>query len=68
MEVAPVATADAQRALELPMSDLEDAMQAAAALSAGATVIVTRNIRDYSKSPVRAVTPDQLLKELAQRG
>ena len=33
VEVAPVATADAKRALDLPMTDVEDAFQAAAALA-----------------------------------
>ncbi len=62
IEVAPVATADARRALELPMTDLEDAFQAAAALACGADAIVTRNIADYRRSPVDALTPSAFLK------
>lgn len=62
VEVAPVATADAHRALDLPMSDVEDAFQAAAALAWRADVIVTRNISDYRHSPVRALSPAMFLK------
>jgi predicted nucleic acid-binding protein len=62
VEVAPVSTADARRALELPMGDLEDAFQAAAALAWGADAIVTRNVADYRRSPVEALTPSAFLK------
>src|SRR6185436_15279022 len=51
IEVAPASTADARRALALPMADLEDAFQAAAALAWGANAIVTRNTADYRRSP-----------------
>lgn len=73
VEVAPTATADARRAIELPMADLEDAFQAAAALAWGADAIVTRNIRDFRRSPVRALTPAAFLQQtgaeqLAARG
>ncbi len=42
-------------AAELPMADFEDAMQVAAARACGARYIVTRNVRDYERSPIRAV-------------
>lgn len=64
VEVAPVTTADARRALDLPVSDLEDAFQAAAALAWRADAIVTRNVVDYRRSPILAVTPAQFLKRL----
>lgn len=63
IEVAPASTADARRALALPMADLEDAFQAAAALAWGANAIVTRNIADYRRSPVDALTPSAFLKQ-----
>lgn len=59
VEVAPVGTAQAVQALSLPMADLEDALQAAAALAFRAEHIVTRNLRDYRNSPVPAVSPRQ---------
>ncbi|MGH8726681.1 MAG: PIN domain-containing protein [Burkholderiales bacterium] len=64
VEVAPVATADARRALALPISDIEDAFQVAAALAWGADAIVTRNVSDFRRSPVRALSPAGFLKQL----
>lgn len=64
VEVVPVASKDANRALELPMNDLEDAMQTSAALSWGADFIITRNLADYRKSPVPAASPKKFLDQL----
>ncbi|GAB4169577.1 MAG: PIN domain-containing protein [Terrimicrobiaceae bacterium] len=66
VDVAPVATADAERALALPMSDLEDALQAASALSAGASFIITRNLLDYALSPVPAISPEAFAGKLSE--
>jgi len=63
VEVAPAGTADARRALESPMADLEDAFQAVVALAWKADAIVTRNIRDFRRSPVRALTPSAFLMQ-----
>jgi hypothetical protein len=57
VQVSPTATKDARYALNLDMPDLEDAMQAAAALACRADVIVSRNSKHYRKSPVPAMTP-----------
>ena len=51
-------------AVGLPMADFEDAMQVATARACGARYIVTRNIRDYQRSPIRAVNSQQALGEL----
>ena len=51
-------------AAELPMADFEDAMQVAAARARGARHIVTRNVRDYENSPIRAVNPQEALSVL----
>lgn len=64
VEVAATGTAEARRALGLPMPDLEDAFQAAAALAWEADVIVTRNLADYRHSPVAAVAPAEFLRRL----
>jgi len=66
VEVAQVGHAEMQLALRLDMSDLEDAMQAAAAAACGAGRIVTRNARDFKRSPIPAVTPKGLLREMAK--
>lgn len=62
VEVAAVGDADAKVALSLPMNDLEDAFQAATALAWNVDFIVTRNVADYKKSPIKAVTPAAFLK------
>jgi hypothetical protein len=46
------------------MRDVDNALQAAVAC--GANAIATRNVRDYSRSPVRASTATALLKEIAK--
>ena len=47
------------------MKDFEDALQVAAAMAAGAEVIATRNVRDYAHAPIRAASPEALLRELS---
>lgn len=64
VEVPTVGNADARIALSLPMKDLEDAFQAAAALVWNADFIVTRNLPDYKGSPVRAITPASFLDRI----
>ncbi len=62
-----VATTDTQGiryAAELPMADFEDAMRVAAARACGARYIVTRNVRDYERSPIPAVDPQEALTAL----
>lgn len=63
VEVAATGTAQAKHALNLPMADFEDALQAAAAVQAGADFIVTRNIPDYQRSPIPAITPTDFLAQ-----
>jgi len=43
------------------MPDFEDALQAAAARACGASVIITRNEKDFLASPVAAMTPEAFL-------
>ena len=52
---------DALRALDWPMSDFEDALQAVAALACGASQIITRNGRDFVGTPVPAIAPEEFL-------
>ena len=62
--VAPADTPALRYAVSLPMADFEDAMQVAAARACGARYIVTRNIRDFSGSPIPALTPRDALAQL----
>ncbi len=64
VEVPPTGTDAAVQALEFPMHDLEDALQAAAALAFGASFIVTRNTAYYRRSPVPALSPVDFLKRI----
>lgn len=47
------------------ISDYEDALQYACAETVGADYIVTRNIKDYGKTEIRVISPEELLKLLA---
>ena len=62
--VASTDTEGIRYAAELPMADFEDAMQVAAARACGARHIVTRNVRDYERSPIRAIDPHDALSGL----
>lgn len=64
LTVAPVGHQSLLYALSLPMRDFEDAMQVAAAQAAGVQYIITRNIRDFTNSPIPAITPEQALQDL----
>lgn len=62
--VAPADTPALRYAVSLPMADFEDAMQVAAARACGAHQIVTRNVRDFVRSPIPAMTPGEALATL----
>ncbi len=51
-------------ALDLGFTDMEDAMQAVAAIRFGAQLIATRNVKDYRKSPIQAILPRDILSHL----
>ena len=62
--VAPTTTESFLYAGSLDLSDFEDALQVAAAAACQATVIATRNLQDYARSPIRAADPQAVLAEL----
>ena len=59
--VATTTHEDAVQALGWPMPDLEDALQSAAAKACDAEYIITRNMQDFSGSPVSALEPEAFL-------
>jgi len=68
LRVFGIATVDArvvQEALQLPFSDFEDAVTAAAARSAGCEFIVTRDPKGFRGSPVRRLTPEAIIPLLS---
>jgi predicted nucleic acid-binding protein len=66
-EVSPVGSSEARRARNLGMTDLEDALQATAATAARVDCIVTRNTKDFRRSPIKAMSPRTFLTAVAQR-
>jgi len=51
-------------AAELDFLDFEDAIIATIAQREKADYIITRNIKDFSKSPIQAITPDMFLANI----
>jgi predicted nucleic acid-binding protein len=62
--VPGTSTEAARQALELPVADLEDAFQAITAQTFTADYVVTRNLKDYRRSPVPAASPEQFICDL----
>jgi predicted nucleic acid-binding protein len=65
LEVLAVDRATLDAATALPGSDFEDNIQIAAAVRAGMDGIVTRDPLGFAGSPIRVLTPQQLLERLA---
>lgn len=63
-EVAPVNRLVIEEALRSRVSDFEDAVIEQAGRLAGADAIVTRNLRDFRNSSIKALGPDELLASL----
>ena len=66
LDIAGGSDRELLRAIELPVSDFEDAMIVALAEGAAATHIVTRNTADFRRSPVKAVTPEDFVRLAAK--
>ena len=65
LDIAPTTREHLRRSLQFPLPDFEDAMQVGAATACSADLIATRNVRDFRKSPIPAVTPRQALTRMA---
>ena len=61
LSVAPVDQPVIEQALTLPYSDYQDAVQMMAAVRAGMTHLVTRNLEDYRAGPLPVLLPAELL-------
>jgi len=64
-EVCAVNREVLRSALRLEMDDFEDAIQSANALTEGLDFIITRDLKDYKKSPVKAISPVEFIKQLS---
>lgn len=56
-DVFDVTSTDCKQAYESSMSDYEDALLAFSARRNGMDLIVTRNVKDFMDSPVKAISP-----------
>lgn len=65
LQVAPATERTVRTALAGAFGDFEDAVCHAAALEAGAELIVTRNLADFAAGTVPAVLPETLLAAVA---
>lgn len=65
LTVVTVGATELHRALAMGLGDFEDAVQAAACLTAGADYVVTRNGKDFKGAPVATRTPGEILASLA---
>lgn len=61
--VATVGTPEAIAAESMDLSDIEDAMQIAAALACKTDVIVTRNTTDFTSNPIPVMTPEDFSQQ-----
>jgi predicted nucleic acid-binding protein len=60
-EIIPQDKIQFSRARSLAMADFEDAVVAAAAEAAQCDFVLTRNVTDFTESPVQAMTPEEFL-------
>ena len=63
-DVVDTAGMDARKAISSQVSDYEDAVMIETAMREDADCIVTRNIKDYSESPVPVYDPAEFLRLL----
>ena len=61
---ADFSVSDRNRAAEMKWKDFEDAIQSATAERVSAAYLITRNVKDFSKSKVPALTPAEFLARL----
>ena len=61
IEMVPIDHQVVDDALHSSFKDFEDAIQNSAASSAGIRFLITRNIKDYKKSELAVMTPEEYL-------
>ena len=65
-ELLDTAGMDCRRAISSELTDYEDAMMVETALRCGVDCIVTRNLKDYEKSPVQVYSPSAFLARIEE--
>ncbi len=64
LEIIDIGRRELELADSFPGLDLEDNLQQAAAIVGSVDAIITRDLTGFADSPVRSLTPQQLLVEL----
>jgi predicted nucleic acid-binding protein len=59
--IADVGKTDLLRAMDISMTDFEDALAAVCAKRVKADYIITRNVKDFANSPVPPITPQDFI-------
>jgi predicted nucleic acid-binding protein len=67
-QIIDVTGDDCKKALELNLTDYEDALLATCARREKVEYIITRNIKDFTSSPVPAILPDPRRVFCSRRG
>lgn len=67
-EIGTAGRQEFMRARGLPLADFEDAVVCAVAEKCVCDGIVTRNLGDFTGSPVRAISPEEFLLHLKESG
>lgn len=62
--IADLKAEDLKKAAAIKSNDYEDSLQMVCASSVKADYIITRNTRDFVNSNIRAITPDEFLKNI----
>lgn len=65
-ELLDTAGMDCRKAISSELTDYEDAMMSETTLRCGIDCIVTRNLRDYEKSPVQTFSPSAFLARIEE--
>lgn len=63
MDFTTVEKSDCVKAVSSPVDDYEDALLSVCAAKSKSKFIITRNVKDFEKSTVKAITPDEFLSQ-----
>ncbi|SRR6266404_5579525 len=65
LEIVPIDHAALEAAWAMPGSDFEDNLQIASAVQAGIDIIITRDPRGFSASPIAVLSPSDLRSQMS---
>ena len=68
LQVVGTSSTDVSDALSQRWEDFEDCLVSVCAKKVNADYIITRNIKDFKRSSIKALTPSELFEELESRG